>query len=200
MTTHADIIGTDAHVFTADQHNPKAQAVAVKGKRVVFVGSNAEAGELIGPGTRTIRGEGHTLMPGFIDSHFHMQHGSLALDEIHFESCFTYDDANQAIRTFAAENPDTPWLTGFGMRYNLGPGLIPITRHHLDAILADRPIAITAYDGHTMWINPLGLRMAGIFNGAECPPNSEVVMDEHGEATGEVKESAKQFIAAVLPV
>ncbi|OGN93325.1 MAG: hypothetical protein A2Y88_05750 [Chloroflexi bacterium RBG_13_48_10] len=200
MTTHADIIVTDAHVFTADQHNPKAQAVAVKGKRIVFVGSNAEAGELIGPGTRTIRGEGHTLMPGFIDSHFHMQHGSLALDEIHFESCFTYEDATQAIRTFAAENPDTPWLTGFGMRYNLGPGLIPITRHHLDAILADRPIAITAYDGHTMWINTLGLRMAGIFNGAECPPNSEVVVDEHAEATGELKERANQFIAAVLPV
>jgi hypothetical protein len=143
---------------------------------------------------------GHTLMPGFIDSHFHMQHGSLELEKIHFETCFNYDDATRAIRTFAAENPGAPWLSGFGMRYNLGPGLTPMTRQSLDAIVADRPIAITAYDGHTMWINTLGLRMAGIFNGAECPPNSEVVMDEHGEATGELKERANQFIAAVLPV
>jgi predicted amidohydrolase YtcJ len=85
------------------------------------------------------------------------------------------------------------------MRYNLGPGLVPMTRQYLDAILADRPIAITAYDGHTMWANTMGLRIAGVFHGAECPPNSYVVLDEHGEATGELKEQASQFIDAVLP-
>ncbi|OGN93641.1 MAG: hypothetical protein A2Z71_02115 [Chloroflexi bacterium RBG_13_50_21] len=191
---------TDAHVFTADRDNPTAQAVGVRGRQIVFVGSAAEVEEWKGAQTRLIHGEGHTLMPGFIDSHFHMQHGSLALDEIHFETCFTYEDATRAIQSFAAQNPSTPWLTGFGMRYNLGPGLIPLTRQHLDAILADRPIAITAYDGHTMWVNTLGLRLAGIFNGGVCPPNSEVVLDAHGEATGELKEHASQHITAVLPI
>jgi hypothetical protein len=129
-----------------------------------------------------------------------MLHGSLTLENIHFETCFNYEDTTQAIRTFAAVNPTVPWLTGFGLRYNLGPGLNPLTRQHLDAIVSDRPIAITAYDGHTMWSNTLGLRKAGIFNGGECPPNSEIVLDEHGEATGELKEHASVHISDSLPV
>lgn len=200
MPTEADTIITDAHVFTADQDHPYAQAVAVKDKRIIYVGDAQGVKGWKGVNTRVIHGEGHTLMPGFIDSHFHMLHGSLTLDEIHFETCFNYEDTIKAIRTFAAENPTAPWLTGFGLRYNLGPGMVPITRQHLDAILADRPIAITAYDGHTMWVNTLGLRTAGIFNGGECPPNSEIVLDAHGEATGELKERANQHIATILPV
>jgi predicted amidohydrolase YtcJ len=200
MPNDADTIIIDAHVFTADPVQPKALAIAVRGKHIVYVGDELGVKDWKGAGTRVVLGDGHTLMPGFIDSHFHMQHGSLALDEIHFENCFNYEDATNAIRTFARMNLDVPWLTGFGMRYNLGPGLIPITRQHLDAILADRPIAITAYDGHTMWVNTLGLHMAGIFNGGECPPNSVIVLDEHSEATGELKERANQYIATVLPV
>lgn len=200
MPTNADTIIIDAHVFTADNAQPTARAVAIRGKKIVYVGDKQGVKEWQGAATRVVHGAGHTLMPGFIDSHFHMQHGSLALDKIHCETCLSYEDATQAIRTFAANNPDAPWLTGFGMRYNLGPGLIPITRQHLDAIIADRPVAITAYDGHTMWVNTLGLRMANIFNGGECPPNSEVVMDEHGEATGELKEHASDHVDAVLPV
>jgi hypothetical protein len=200
MSSFADTIVTNAHVFTADREHPKAKAVAVRGKHIVYVGDELGVKEWKGASTRLIDGNGCTLMPGFIDSHFHMLHGSLALDDIHFETCLSYEDTIQAIRTFAIENPSKPWLTGFGLRYNLGPGLIPLTRQHLDAILADRPIAITAYDGHTMWVNTLGLRMAGIFKGGECPPNSEIVLDEHGEATGELKEYASKHITAILPI
>jgi predicted amidohydrolase YtcJ len=200
MLTAADTIITNAHVFTADITQPTAQAVGVKGKTIVYVGDPQGVKEWKGPRTRIIDGTGHTLMPGFIDSHFHMLQGSLTLDEIHFEVCFNYEDTTQAIHSFAKENPGVPWLTGFGLRYNLGPDMVPITRQHLDAILEDRPIAITAYDGHTMWVNTLGLRMAGIFNGGECPPNSEIVLDAYGIATGELKERASQHISAVLPV
>ncbi len=199
MSTFADIILTNANVFTADDLNPSAQAVALRGSRIAFVGSTQDAQTLIGPDTRIIDAGGRTLMPGFIDSHFHMFHGSLNLDRIAFEVCETYQDAAKAILDFAAANPAAPWLTGFGLRYNLGPGNIPLTRQHLDAILADRPIAITAYDGHTTWVNTLGLRTAGIFNGAECPANSEVVLDENGEATGELKEYAARHIDRHLP-
>ncbi len=199
MPDLADFIVTNAYVFTADQNLPKARAVAVKGKRIVYVGDEQGVKDWQGTSTRVIDGAGQTLMPGIIDSHFHMQHGSLELDKIHFENCNTYEQASQAILSYARDNPEAPWLTGFGMRYNLGPGFIPMTRQYLDAVIADRPVAITAYDGHTMWVNTPGLRQAGIFNGAECPPNSYVVVDENGEATGELKERANQFIAAVVP-
>jgi len=200
MSVHADSIIINASVFTADREHPTARAVAIKGKKIVYVGDAGGVKEWRGTGTKLIDGNGCTLMPGFIDSHFHMLLGSLTLDDIHFETCFSYEDTIQAIRSFSTQNPTVPWLTGFGLRYNLGPNLTPLTRQHLDAILADRPIAITAYDGHTMWVNSLGLRMAGIFNGGECPPNSEIVLDEQGVATGELKEYASKHIDAVLPV
>jgi hypothetical protein len=200
MTTYADTLITGANVFTADRDHPTARAVAVSGKHIAYVGDELGAKEWMGADTRLIDGRGCTLMPGIIDSHFHMLLGSLTLDNIHFETCFTYEDTVQAIRSFAADNPDVPWLIGFGLRYNLGPSFTPLTRLHLDAILADRPIAITAYDGHTMWSNSLGLRMAGIFNGGECPPNSEIVLDERGEATGELKEHASMHISNILPI
>ncbi|OGN88703.1 MAG: hypothetical protein A2Y88_13660 [Chloroflexi bacterium RBG_13_48_10] len=200
MSTHADTMIINANVFTADREHPTAQAVAIRGRHIVYVGDEVGISEWKGEGTRVVDGRGCTLMPGFIDSHFHMLHGSLTLDDIHFETCFSYEDTVQAIRNFAAENLAVPWLTGFGLRYNLGPNFTPLTRQHLDAILADRPIAITAYDGHTMWVNTLGLRTAGILNGGECPPNSEVVLDEHGVATGELKEYASKHISNILPV
>jgi hypothetical protein len=200
MPPDADLIITNAEVFTADWDALIANAVAVKGDRIVFVGGTERAKDWCGAATRIIDGQGCTLMPGFIDCHFHLLMGSLTLDKIHYENCFTYEDVTQAIRAFAAENPAAPWLTGFGLRYNLGPGNTPLTRQHLDAILADRPLVITAYDGHTTWVNTLALRMAGIFHGGECPPNSEIVLDAHGEATGELVEHAAKHIDRMLPV
>ena len=200
MPSYADMIITGAKVFTADRDAPTADAVAVKGDRIVFVGSHRGAMEWRGAATRVVDGQGCTLMPGFIDCHFHLLMGALTLDKIHYETCFTYANVRQAIQTFAAENPAEPWLTGFGLRYNLGPGNTPLTRQHLDAILADRPLVITAYDGHTSWANSLALRQAGIFHGGECPPNSEIVLDAHGEATGELVEHAAKYIDRVLPV
>lgn len=200
MPPYADVIIRDAKVFTASRDQSTASAVAVNSDRIVFLGNNTGASEWRGADTRIIDGQGCTLMPGFIDCHFHLLLGSLTLDKIHYENCFTYEDVTQATRAFAAENPTEPWLTGFGLRYNLGPGNIPLTRQHLDAILADRPVAITAYDGHTTWANTLALRKAGIFHGGECPPNSEIVLDEHGEATGELKEQADEYINRLLPV
>jgi predicted amidohydrolase YtcJ len=77
--THADILITNARVFTADTDHPRAEAVALRGNRIVFVGSNAEAESLRGPDTRVIDAAGRTVMPGFIDSHFHLLNGAKEL-------------------------------------------------------------------------------------------------------------------------
>lgn len=199
MPDSADLIITNARVFTSAAAMPAAEAVAVRGNKIVYVGNKSTVESWRMPGTRVFDANGKTLLPGFIDSHFHMLHGSLALDNIPFETCFSYEDITRAIRTFAAENPDRQWLSGFGLRYNLGPGNTPLNRHHLDAISPNQPVAVTAYDGHTTWANTAALQLAGIFHGGECPPNSEIVLDEHGEATGELKERASHAIDILLP-
>jgi predicted amidohydrolase YtcJ len=198
MTSYADLIIKNARVFTADLSRPTADAVVVRGSRIVWVGSQAESAEWLGKNTRVIDAGGKTLMPGFIDSHFHMLLGSLNLDDIAFDACLSFDDVVAVVRSFAAENPERAWLNGFGLKYNLGPGNTALNRRHLDEITTDRPLAISAYDGHTTWVNTLALQMAGIFHGGECPPNSEIVLDERGEATGELKERASELIERFL--
>jgi predicted amidohydrolase YtcJ len=188
MTQPADLIFENAHVFTADPEHPWAEAVAVRGNRILFAGSRAEAQSFKGSGTRLIDAGGGTLMPGFIDSHFHMMYGALNLDGMQLEPAASYEELSAIVLAYAAGHPDDSWLPGTGLRYNLGPGHTPLNRQHLDALVSDRPIYINAFDGHTSWANTIALKMAGIFLGGESGPNSENVLDEYGESTGELRE------------
>jgi predicted amidohydrolase YtcJ len=188
MTQPADFLFENAHVFTADPENPSADAVAVQGSRILFAGSGADAQSFKGPGTHLVDAGGATLMPGFIDSHFHMMYGALNLDGMQLEPVTSYEELSQIVLSYAAEHPNDLWLPGTGLRYNVGPGHSPLDRHHLDALVAGRPIYINAFDGHTSWANTIALKMAGIFHGGDTGPNSENVLDEHGESTGELRE------------
>jgi predicted amidohydrolase YtcJ len=200
MTQPADFLFENARVFTADSNNPWAESVAVLGNRIVYVGNREDARSFKGPGTRIMDAGGATLMPGFIDSHFHMMYGAFNLDGMQLERATSYEELSEIILSYAAEHPEDPWLPGTGLRYNVGPGHTPLNRHHLDALVSDRPIYINAFDGHTSWANTLALKMAGILLGGETGPNSENVLDEHGESTGELREpGAFQPVSDLVP-
>jgi len=200
MTQPAHYLFENARVFTADPSRPTAEAVAVRDNRIVFVGSRSEAQGLKGTRTRLIDAGGGTLMPGFIDSHFHMLYGALNLDGMQLEPATNYEELSAIVLAYAAEHPNDAWLPGTGLRYNVGPGHTPLNRHHLDALVPDRPIYINAFDGHTSWANTLALKMAGIFNGGVTAPNSENVLDAHGDSTGELREpGAYQVVSDMVP-
>ena len=200
MPQPAHFIFENAHIFTADSTSPCAEAVAVSGNRIVFAGGRAEVASFKGPATRIIDANGGTLMPGFIDSHFHMLYGALNLEGMQLEPVTNYEELSQIVRSYAADHADDTWLAGTGLRYNIGPGNTSLNRHHLDALVADRPIYINAFDGHTSWANTLALKMAGIFNGGQRGPNCENVLDEHGESTGELREpGAYQPVSDMVP-
>lgn len=188
MQKKADFIFENASVFTANPNQPFAEAVVITGNRISFVGGNAEAHAYKGNETRIIDAGGGTLMPGFIDSHYHMMYGALNMDGMQLEAADSFEELSRIVHTYAAEHPDVPWLAGTGLRYNLGPNNTVLTRQHLDSLVADRPIYINSFDGHTSWANTLALKMAGIFHGGKTAPNSENVLDEHGESTGELRE------------
>jgi hypothetical protein len=189
MPEPADILITNARVFTADPGRPRAEAAAVRGSRIVFVGSAAEAEGWRGPHTRVIDGRGRTLMPGFIDSHFHLLWGSVELGDIQLGAAKTLEALTAAVRAFAAEHPDREWLVGRGLAYAVLPGQQSLTRHHLDVILPNRPLVVFAYDTHTAWANTEALRRANLLeNGRTVGPNSEIVLGADGLASGELRE------------
>lgn len=200
MNQPAHFIIENAHIFTANPAQPTAEALAVRDNRIIYTGSLSGALELKGKNTKVLNAGGGTLMPGFIDSHFHTLYGALNLDGMQLEPASNYEELSQIIRAYASEHPNISWLAGTGLRYNAGPGGTPLNRHHLDALVSDRPIYINAFDGHTSWANTLALKMAGIFNGGVCGPNSENVLDQHGESTGELREpGAYQPVSDLVP-
>jgi len=200
MSQKTDFLFINARVFTADLDQPNAEAVAVRGNRIVFVGSNADALAWQAPATKIIDARGCTLMPGFIDSHFHMMYGALNMNGMQFEQFDNYEIVSQKIKAYAAEHPNDAWLHGTGLGYNAGPEKTPLTRQHLDALVLDRPIYINSFDGHTSWANTLALKMADLLNGGECGANSEIVLDENGQATGELREpGAFQPVSDLVP-
>jgi len=186
----ADTLITRAKVYTVDPANPHAEAVAVWGRHIVFVGSAEAVAAWRGPHTQVIDAQGCTLLPGFIDSHFHLLWGSIDLGDAQLNEVTSLDSLTHAIRQFAGDHPDEPWLVGRGLKYNIAPAKQSLTRHHLDAVMADRPLIIFSYDVHTVWANTEALRRANLLSGGETvAPNSEIVRDTAGLATGELREA-----------
>ena len=184
MTQPADFIITNAKVFTSDESNPHAEAVAVKGIRILSVGSDEDVLSWKGSHTRVIDGNQKTLMPGFIDSHFHLLSGCETLGDAQLQNVKNKADLKTALQTHAKENKTAKWISGIGIKYK-----IVSTRQELDEIISDRPVYIEAYDGHTGWANTRALELAGILeDGRTTGPNGVIVKDDSGMATGEFRE------------
>jgi len=195
MPNTADIIITNARIFTSDESNPRAEAVALKGNRIVYVGTNDGAKEFQDASTRVIDGQGHTLTPGFIDTHIHLLSGSLWRSKAQLQSITTRDELKKILLEYANENKTDPWVVGRGIRYS-----IVSTRQELDEIVVDRPVYIGAFDGHTGWANTKALEMAGVLNKDIDLVNGIVIRDQNGIATGELREEdAMDTVRNLIP-
>ncbi len=195
MSPSADFIILNAHVFTSNPAQPRAQAVAVGGNRILFAGRNSEVQAWRGAKTRVIDGQGKTLLPGLIDSHFHLLWGSIWLGTAQLREVKTRVELKQILLDFAAQNRTSPWVVGRGIQYG-----IVSTRQELDDILADRPVYVGAYDGHTAWANTKALEMAGVlYEDKNLGSNGIIVRDEQGVASGELRESAMDAVHRLVP-
>lgn len=189
-----DMILTNARILTMDPARPRAEAVAVAAGRITAVGDRAEVEALAGTATEVIDCKGATLLPGIVESHLHLILGGAELAHLHLHGIEGEAALTRAFRAFAAENPGRPLLMAQGGHYAMFDH--PMSRHDLDRIIADRPIAITSHDHHTVWANTAALKAAGILHGADMPHGHEVVIGPDGTATGELREF--EAFAAVI--
>jgi predicted amidohydrolase YtcJ len=196
----ADLIVTNGHVYPADGSGKFYEAVAVRGNKVLKLGTNVEINALRGPKTEIVDAQGGTVTPGFNDTHVHLLSGGLALDNIALGGARTLDDVQNRIRTFAQAHPERAWIQGTGWNYGPFPNSMP-TREQLDAVVPDRPAVMRCYDGHSIWVNSKALAMAGITKNTPDPPNGFIVRDpKTGEPSGLLKESpASSLVMKLIP-
>ncbi|QDC01168.1 amidohydrolase [Mesorhizobium sp. 8] len=187
MSGSPDLIVVNGRVLTMDEDHPAAEAIAVRDGRIVAVGDSKAIAALKGPATRVIDAQGGSVVPGFIEAHMHLFSGAAELAHLQLAGLHGFDALRDAIRAYAAERPDAPMLVGQGVDYSV-LGAERVTRHHLDAILPDRPFCMAAPDHHTVWANTKALEAAGILHGRTLGPGNEIVIGEDGLANGELRE------------
>ncbi|MDX8511957.1 amidohydrolase [Mesorhizobium captivum] len=186
MPQTADLIVENASILTMDPDTPTAQAIAIKGDQIIAIADRDSVRDYKGPATRVIDAQGGSVLPGFIEAHMHLFGGAAELDNLHLAGVHGFDALRDAIQGFAAKRPNARLLIGAGVDYAILPE--PVTRHHLDRIIPDRPFAMSASDHHTMWANTKALEEAGLLNGKQVGPGNEVVMGADGLAAGELRE------------
>ncbi|MDH7492816.1 MAG: amidohydrolase family protein, partial [Candidatus Saccharicenans sp.] len=121
----ADLIITEAKIYTVNPSQPWAEAVAIKGEKIIFVGSARQARKYAGPSTKIIQAGGRLLLPGFQDSHVHFVSGSLNLNRVDLAGTRNVEEIQDRIRQFVAAHPDLPWIQGRGWMYSAFPGDMP---------------------------------------------------------------------------
>ncbi len=189
MPVPADLIVVNARILTMDEANPRAEAIALAGGRILAVGTEGDVRALQGPQTQVVDAGGASVLPGFIESHIHMFGGAEELGHLQLAGIEGFEALKASLSAHAAAHPDDALLTGHGAGYTMISEDEPLTRHHIDRIVADRPVVLVGADHHTSWANTKALEMAGILHGKAVNPGNEVVMGPDGLATGELRES-----------
>ncbi|WP_426518334.1 amidohydrolase [Diaminobutyricibacter sp. McL0618] len=171
-----DLLLTDAHVRTFDDALPVAGAIGITGGRISYVGSADDAPDA----RQTVRLDGALVTPGIIDSHNHLLLGFDA-DAVSLEGADTLSEVRRRIAELAGRRPDLGWVCAENAVYSIVPGRRPHARDL--AGLADRPIFVTTYDQHSVWLNDIALRVLGIAGGGDIAWGRPE-RDEWGEPTG----------------
>jgi predicted amidohydrolase YtcJ len=195
----ADLIITNARVWTVDKANPTAQAVAVLGDRIVAVGSNADVAVLRGPTTKVIDAGGKLLLPGFNDAHVHFVSGGRSLDAVQLNDATSLEVFKQRVLQRARITPKGEWLeSGDWDETKWTPAKLP-TKDAIDSFTPDNPVFLSRYDGHMALANSVALRLAGITAKTPDPPGGVIVRDAQGNPTGALKDAAEDLVFKLIP-
>jgi hypothetical protein len=195
----ADLVVTNARVWTGDPARPEAEALAVVGERIVAVGSTAEIEAWLGPGTQRIDAGGRRVLPGFNDSHLHFFEGSAKLAQVELKDARSPEELARRIAGHARGLPKGEWVLGGTWDDQAFERPRLPTRHDVDPLTPETPVFVDRYDGHMALANGLALGLAGITRETKSPPGGEIVRDEGGEPTGVLKDAAMGLVSRVVP-
>ena len=195
----ADLVLVSARIWTGDPARPEAQALAVRGDRIVAVGSDAEIGVLKGPKTVVLDGRGRRVVPGFIDCHTHMSGAGFDLLAVDLQPTKDPAEFTRLVAAYASKQPPGAWLTdGIWDQTQWTPPVLP-TKALLDPVTGDRPTCLSRQDGHMVVCNSLALRLAGVTAATPDPPGGVIVKDANGEPTGVLKDAAADLVWKARP-
>lgn len=194
MAIAADLCIVNGRVFDGKLRT-ESTAVAVSNGRIIAVGDNDTVLALRQSDTRVVDAAGGAILPGFVDAHAHVVFAGVERLSLDLTPAESAEQTMELIAEAAArldETGDTDaWLTGGGWAHEL---FEHPTRHQLDAVVSNRPVALSDAGHHTLWVNSRALEIAGIDRNTPQPANGHIYMDEQGEPTGYLNEGGTDAI------
>lgn len=196
----ADIVFKNGNVYTANDGAPRAQAIAVKGDRIVFVGSNSAAQKYVGTSTRVVDLKGNTVLPGFTDSHQHLSGVGQREMTLNLEGSSSLADFLAKVKARVDQAKPGEWVTGRGwIETHWQPAAFP-TRWDLDKVAPNNPVILGRADGHGAVANSAALKLAGVDKSTPNPFGGEISKDkESGEPNGMLLDAAQGLVRRRVP-
>lgn len=196
----ADVVFKNGNVYTANDKAPRAQAIAVKADRIVFVGSNEAAQKFVGSNTRVVDLKGSTVLPGFADSHQHLSGVGQREMTLNLEGTTSLDDLLAKVKARVDQARSGEWVTGRGwIETHWQPAAFP-TRWDLDKVSPNNPVILGRADGHGAVANSAALKLAGVDKNTPNPFGGEVSKDKQsGEPNGMLLDAAQALVRNKVP-
>jgi len=184
-----DLVFWHGKIYTQDQSKPWAEAIAIKDNRIVYVGDNEGVRAFIGTDTELEHLDGDLVLPGFIDTHSHPTLASGMSDILLLDPDDSQSAWLDAVKDYAEDNKDKPYILGFGFRADSFSPRGP-TKEILDLVVSDKPVLLIDVGGHSAWVNSKSFTMAGINNNTPDPVPGlhEYQRDQKNQLTGWCKE------------
>ena len=198
--TSANLVLIGGNVLTMNPAQPRAEAVAVEGDRIVKVGTNEEISQLVGKDTQVIRLNGKTVVPGFIDTHIHVADFGKLLTWIDLSDACSIKEMQNSLRIRAEKAPKEKWLLGRGWNQKRFAEKRLPTRFDLDAVSPANPVILYHQSGQVCVVNSKALELAGVTKVTSVPQGGAIDRDmKTGELTGVLRENATNLIWTVIP-
>jgi predicted amidohydrolase YtcJ len=210
----ADLVLVNGSVYTLDADKPWAEAVAVRGERILAVGDGAEVERLAGPTTRKIDLKGAFALPGFNDAHVHVDGTGALLTGANLLDVHEPVAFRQRLEAAAKRLPEGSWITrgdwgayeqwaaGSAGAASTGEGSAgPFTpdRKQIDPVTPDHPVLVNRFDRSMYLANGLALRLAGVDETTPVPEGGVIGKDASGRLTGILEGSAVDLVRKVIP-
>ena len=201
----ADVIFTHGNVYTGVVDGSslgagkRAEAIAVRGDRILAVGTRDEVMKTKGPETKVVDLGGHFVMPGFNDAHLHLASAGFGKVTVNLVGAKTLDEFRDRIRAKVEKLAPGEWIVGKGWDETLWPVKILPTRWDLDEVTRTHPVYLDRVDGHIGVANTRALQLASITVASRDPAGGKIDRDEAGTPNGILRETARDAVTAVIP-
>ncbi|HUI10664.1 MAG TPA: amidohydrolase [Bacteroidota bacterium] len=194
----ASMLLLNGDIYTLNERAPRATALAIRGDRIVAVGTDAEIRSRF-RAEQVIDCGGKPVYPGFIDAHAHMESLGASLMNLDVGGAASEDAAAGIVSRAVADTSPGAWIRGRGWDQNRWPQKAFPTRASLDRASPRSPVILTRVDGHALWVNSRALAIAGINRSTPDPAGGRIIRDAAGDPTGVVVDNAVDLVVAAIP-